>query len=916
MGHTQKAVGDIHIHNREAESVSSLFPSHLRGISTTLISFLEDYYEYLNSKDQPTNIIDRIQNEHDIDLTDNLYLDQIKKEIAKSIPNSDVLDNRELFRNIISFYKSRGSQGSINEFFRLFFNDQVTVTYPSEQLIKPSSGEISNFGFIKRNGDRVFYDTTTKTFEEDVPTGPTILTPDYTPSNPGYIKIGSNFENIFWTYDKLSVDKTFTIRVSKGRADSGYSSPETPASVGLSFETRVNSGDNKLSTELTDATPVDITIDTSEIIYDSPIGDYTYRLGTYTEDKRIFDKNLDTGVISNLRDSNSLPYSQTFDLIDRHLYFGENNQLGAIATGRNHALLPTRAGGKYFSDVIFESPDKETVYNFYAFEDATISFYIDYERGLSSGSAFAPTLIKKKRVKAGKYGTFITNTYGSPSNQHVVFFSSTGNIAGSTYTTGGAQDMTVLSPMSSDYVSRGDPGSRSTKFRITWDLDNQNLDISATTAVRHTISTNSIYGVVQVNDGLNVSPHADGNDKCQGIPVGYCNDTYMWPDGLTGYTIVSPYDENEIKVYQLDSSGQWDLYESVSPTKNVSTQNGSYSGDTTPIDNFIGPNSPQENSHWKFEGTYPFALWVNDNLNDEELVWGWNRSNYNLPIYTQFSNYNDRKGFNSDINKLHDGERWQEFSYIITTGISFDRWKQQYFKLVHPSGLKLFSDLQIESIQSRSDKDVVPSWDITNPTWVGDLYTGLRNHTPFYQPGWLDEGGNINVFITAAPFNMTVDSSETDQDLLSTYAIGYDSSSVSGLLSLTLTTTYVVTDTSYVLMNTNDSPVAFLETSTFETGRSTDDSPDHSSTSAETDSWVSWDTPIDAVDTQTPQTFPKPLDVSVSDLSNVRAYLNSTTSVTEHQTPIKVLDRNLPLTDVFFPDSDSPLEQSITETFA
>ena len=108
MAHKQKTVGESHIHNREAEGVSSLFPFQLRGKSANLISFLEDYYKFLNQKDQPTNVIDRIQLEHDIDLVDAKYLEELKKEIAKNIPNSDALDNRQLFRNILEFYKTRG----------------------------------------------------------------------------------------------------------------------------------------------------------------------------------------------------------------------------------------------------------------------------------------------------------------------------------------------------------------------------------------------------------------------------------------------------------------------------------------------------------------------------------------------------------------------------------------------------------------------------------------------------------------------------------------------------------------------------------------------------------------------------------------------------------------------------------------
>lgn len=937
MAHKQKTVGEVHIHNREAESVSSLIPFQLRSTSATLIAFLEDYYKYLNQKDQTTNLIDRIQLEHDIDLADTTYLEELKKEIAKNIPNSDVLDNRQLFRNIVAFYKTRGSQDSIDTFFRLFFNDAATVTYPADYLFKPSSGEINVSGFIKQDGTRVNYSAATNTFAEDIPTGPTILTPEFVPADPGYLKIGSDFEDVFWTYGQLATDKSFTIRVTKDRDDSGFqsplNSPEIPTS-GFAVSTRLNSGDNKLSTDLTNNSAVSITIDTSEIIYDSPNQDYTYRLGTYVEDARIFDKNLDTGEITTLQDINSPnePYAKTFDLTDRHLYFGEKEQLGVVATGRNHTILSTRAGGKYFCDVIVGSPDKETVYNFYAFEDTTIKFYIDYEQGLSSPVTFSPTLVEKKRVKAGDYATFITNTYGSPSNQHIVFFESTGNIAGSTYTTSGAQDMTVLSPMSSDYVSRGDPNSptgESTKIRITWDLDNEKLDADSTTDVRHTNSadsppTNAIYGVVHINDGLQSSPNADGNDKCQGIPVGYCNDTYLWPDGLTGYTTVSPYADNEIKVYQFDSSSDtWDLYETITPTKNVANQTGSYSGDTSPIDDFIGPNSPQSNGLWKFEGTYPFALWINDKLDDEELVWGWNRKDYNLPIYTQFSEYGDRKGFMSDVNKLHDGDRWQEFSYVINTGISIDRWRDSYNKLVHPAGLKLFAELQIESFASRTDRTIIPNYNIgENPLWYENLYTTLQNHTPFYQPGWLDETGLVNLFITAPAFNMSVDESKIDQDLLSTYAIEYDTSSVSGALSMTLSTTYVETNTDYVLMDTSSSPNTFLTTSTFNTGRDeNNNSPNFSAASTETDSYVAWNSAIDAIDTDTIESYLQPLDVT--NLTDVRAYLGSTTAVTEHQS-LKVLDRTSPLTDVFFPEtgdinfspdnSPSP-DASVTETF-
>ena len=75
MAHRQKTIGGVDFHNREKEGVTSLFPYQLRSTVTGdgiygLVSFLEDYYEYINQKDQPTNIINRISHEHDIDVID------------------------------------------------------------------------------------------------------------------------------------------------------------------------------------------------------------------------------------------------------------------------------------------------------------------------------------------------------------------------------------------------------------------------------------------------------------------------------------------------------------------------------------------------------------------------------------------------------------------------------------------------------------------------------------------------------------------------------------------------------------------------------------------------------------------------------------------------------------------------------
>ena len=171
MAHLQKDGELINIHNRESESVSSLIPSQMRGDAQIFITFLEDYYKYLNQEDQATNLINRIATEHDIDFTGDSFLEEIRKEIAKGIPDSQVLNNRQLFRRIVDYYYTRGSENSATVFFKLFFNDSATITYPKETLFKTSDGTIKEFGFVEDNGDDigklVRYSTVTGDFVEE-----------------------------------------------------------------------------------------------------------------------------------------------------------------------------------------------------------------------------------------------------------------------------------------------------------------------------------------------------------------------------------------------------------------------------------------------------------------------------------------------------------------------------------------------------------------------------------------------------------------------------------------------------------------------------------------------------------------------------------------------------------------------------
>ena len=104
----------------------------------------------------PSNVMNTIEEAMDIDGNASNYLEFMQKEIAAAIPRNVTVNKRNLYKNIIDFYKVRGSSDSIEIFFRLLFNEVVEVERPYDKTLIPSSGVwdqgseafLSNKGFL------------------------------------------------------------------------------------------------------------------------------------------------------------------------------------------------------------------------------------------------------------------------------------------------------------------------------------------------------------------------------------------------------------------------------------------------------------------------------------------------------------------------------------------------------------------------------------------------------------------------------------------------------------------------------------------------------------------------------------------------------------------------------------------------
>jgi hypothetical protein len=127
--------------NIESVRTNDLLPQGIQAYASTLVSLLEHYYKYLNSTGLPSSEIGSISTLKDIDAVSMKYIDQIEELIGKSIPYSKVLNRVELYKIIVKYYNTRGSQDSIHTFFKIFFDQLVDIVYPREHLFDLSEGK-------------------------------------------------------------------------------------------------------------------------------------------------------------------------------------------------------------------------------------------------------------------------------------------------------------------------------------------------------------------------------------------------------------------------------------------------------------------------------------------------------------------------------------------------------------------------------------------------------------------------------------------------------------------------------------------------------------------------------------------------------------------------------------------------------
>ena len=114
-------------------------PEFVREDYSAFTTFIEKYFEYMDQSGKPGNLL---FNTHyfDIDDLDAIALNKRALELARDFPQVLEVDRSLLYKHIKTLYEAKGSERAIKAYFKLVYNEDVEVSYPTNYLLRTNDG--------------------------------------------------------------------------------------------------------------------------------------------------------------------------------------------------------------------------------------------------------------------------------------------------------------------------------------------------------------------------------------------------------------------------------------------------------------------------------------------------------------------------------------------------------------------------------------------------------------------------------------------------------------------------------------------------------------------------------------------------------------------------------------------------------
>lgn len=131
--------------------VKEILPSFLQQQDSKLIEFMEVYYEFLETQGNVQDILYKLDSKsYDNQVSD--FYDQFQAEVLPLLPageDSISADKSNLLRLAREFYNTKGTPDGIRILFRILFDEEIELSFPSEQVLKPSNANFNQRSILQ-----------------------------------------------------------------------------------------------------------------------------------------------------------------------------------------------------------------------------------------------------------------------------------------------------------------------------------------------------------------------------------------------------------------------------------------------------------------------------------------------------------------------------------------------------------------------------------------------------------------------------------------------------------------------------------------------------------------------------------------------------------------------------------------------
>lgn len=124
-----------------SQFIENQFPSFYKEDGPVFISFVKAYYEWLEQEKNAIYHSRRLLEYKDIDSTTSEFISFFKKKYLNSIQFDTATNTEQFIKHSLDLYRSKGTERSLDLFFKLVFGKPAEIYYPSTDIFRASDGE-------------------------------------------------------------------------------------------------------------------------------------------------------------------------------------------------------------------------------------------------------------------------------------------------------------------------------------------------------------------------------------------------------------------------------------------------------------------------------------------------------------------------------------------------------------------------------------------------------------------------------------------------------------------------------------------------------------------------------------------------------------------------------------------------------